>query len=194
MKIKAALLLLLCFVVTSCKKGEDDPAFSLKSRASRLHGVWVLKSAKVEGKYDQPGERSSDFVFISDGAKFTLDFADTSAVNVSGPHKLLLDIQKKGEMEVRETFFSEGYELKGTWDFLRKNGDSKNKEDIMFVPVDVINGSTSDFHPLFYPSMERTYHLRELRDDKLVIVYEGKPYIQRGGETLNLKAEFLFGR
>ena len=41
------LLLILALVAafTSCKKGENDPFLSLKSRKGRLAGDWIVKSA-----------------------------------------------------------------------------------------------------------------------------------------------------
>ena len=192
--MKSKLLLILVILsVFSCKKGEDDPAVTLASRTKRLAGDWVLKSCRVEGKYADGGVKVRNIVFTSDGSKFTYERDDTAKISYEGPHGLFIHFGKDGTMSVKEQFI-EGYNLDGTWDFLHKEGASKNKERIMLRPNKVTAGSTAEFHALFVSGIQRIYHLRELRKDKLVMNYEGIPYTESGGETLNLKAEFLFVR
>ncbi len=43
-----AVLFLLAVNVTSCKKGDHDPFFSLKTRTSRLTRKWVLSGSEAE--------------------------------------------------------------------------------------------------------------------------------------------------
>ncbi|MFH2096623.1 MAG: hypothetical protein ABIJ16_13015 [Bacteroidota bacterium] len=45
--VLVAMAIVLPLVVTSCKKGEEDPFLSLKSRDKRLVGEWVLKSIEA---------------------------------------------------------------------------------------------------------------------------------------------------
>src|SRR5690349_13548285 len=46
--IKKLTISLLClFIFSTCKKGEDDPAFTLQSRKNRLAGGWHLESGKL---------------------------------------------------------------------------------------------------------------------------------------------------
>ncbi len=49
---------LFSFVMTSCKKGENDPGLSLISRKGRLVGEWTLKSSVMTAVDDH--ERSDD--------------------------------------------------------------------------------------------------------------------------------------
>ena len=51
MKTKSFLAIALIFssllVFTGCRKGEDDPFLSFRSRTARLTGEWKLKSGEI---------------------------------------------------------------------------------------------------------------------------------------------------
>ncbi|HBS85416.1 MAG: hypothetical protein A2W91_16540 [Bacteroidetes bacterium GWF2_38_335] len=84
-------------VLNSCKKGEDDPFLSLKSRDGRLEGEWVLKS--VEGTQTGTDESTATYkptdtdretyttIITYDGSKFkyveTTDFTSISDETVT---------------------------------------------------------------------------------------------------------------
>jgi hypothetical protein len=38
----------LTLIVGACRKGENDPLLSLKSRQARLAGEWVVSSSEVQ--------------------------------------------------------------------------------------------------------------------------------------------------
>jgi len=52
-----AVALLLSSTLLSCKKGENDPFLSLKSRAARLDGEWILES--IDSKREEVNTNGS---------------------------------------------------------------------------------------------------------------------------------------
>ena len=71
MKTKVLLLFFAVSLFFGCKKGENDPVFSLNSRKARLTGVWIVESAEWN---------SGDTTWVFDGAYLTR--TDTNLVNV----------------------------------------------------------------------------------------------------------------
>ena len=64
-KLKTSILfsLILLFIVGGCRRGEDDPRISLRSRDARLTGTWVLESAT--GNIDEVSNATGIPVTIS---------------------------------------------------------------------------------------------------------------------------------
>ncbi len=50
---KLVLLRATTLFFTTCKKGEDDPAFTFQSRKSRLEGDWNLKEGSASFTHQQ---------------------------------------------------------------------------------------------------------------------------------------------
>jgi hypothetical protein len=96
----ATLIGLTALTFTSCKKGEDDPALSLRSRTARFANTWKLT------KFEKNGENQS-----LDGAVYTYD------------------IFKKGTLTQTVEGAVFGFPTKsvkdGTWEFINKKEDVK---------------------------------------------------------------------
>ena len=71
MKAKVLLLFFTVSLIFGCKKGDNDPVFSLKSRKARLTGAWVVESAAWN---------SGDTTWIFDGTNLTR--TDTNSIDV----------------------------------------------------------------------------------------------------------------
>lgn len=121
-----------------CKKGEDDPFLSLKSRKSRLTGEW-----KVSQMTSKEAEQNT-FFLTSSGTNSTYDgttlttteehggVSETYSSNFSqeftfekdGTYKMVITETEDGESYTETT--------EGNWIFLgkNKNADLKNKEAI----------------------------------------------------------------
>ena len=55
--------LILCFGASfqSCKKGDDDPFISLRSRANRIEGKWTVDKYFIDGSDELNYSGSSEF-------------------------------------------------------------------------------------------------------------------------------------
>ncbi len=87
MKINSGNLLMAAAIVTmlnfsSCKKYEDGPSFSLKSKKGRLAGEWeVVKLETSNGEDYLSGGRDMEFEFDKDGdfkMKYTYSYGGDS--------------------------------------------------------------------------------------------------------------------
>lgn len=114
--------------VSSCKKGENDPFLSLKSRKSRISGEWKL----VEGT----STSTSTFGGITNSS--TTTFTSTSYSESGGntfAYTEKMTIVKDGTYEVQIMDDGDSFTVKGVWFFSGKikDLDLKNKEAIVMV-------------------------------------------------------------
>ncbi len=123
----------------SCKKGENDPFLSLKSRKARLAGEWTLtaserKSTSTSTNYSSTttstyngSTETSSTTIVNNGSSLTT--TGTSTYTVS------LVIEKDGTYKHTRTEDGETVTTEGTWIFLKrsKEDELKNKEAIMLT-------------------------------------------------------------
>lgn len=143
MKKHLHLVAFMGFILLSlagCKKGENDPFLSLRSRKARLAGEWSLSyqeyarqsvvgnttSSEVR-HFDSGTETSSSTVIVS---------GSTVSSNVSTIHyTLTLTIEKDGTFSQVRSENNETTTSEGTWIFLKKSKEDelKNKEAILLT-------------------------------------------------------------
>jgi hypothetical protein len=111
---------------TSCRKGEDDPLISLKSRNARLMQEWNL--AYIEGT------RISSYDTIRyeyDGNTFLRIRNDDTLTTING--NLIIEFKENGVSNVKETIINDGEthtnEGIGTWSWL----DSDKDKNFLFI-------------------------------------------------------------
>jgi len=123
----------ICFVsilmLLGCKKGEEDPTLSLRTRKERFAGDWYL----IRGFVSSSSKNSVVNTSYNDSV-----FSTTTSLNpdvvISGSYSRTLSINKEG------TFIDETYKDnqftndQGLWTFLKGNDieDLKNKEAVLF--------------------------------------------------------------
>lgn len=132
----AALLLIFLpsALFISCKKGENDPAISFRSRKARIVGDWKLD--KGTNKY------------TSESFNVTTTFNGTSGTEVTNSitrnftYIYELSFRKDGTFSYHSSQTFEGatpeiYKFEGQWSFARKNkaGNLKNKESILLTYI-----------------------------------------------------------
>lgn len=137
------LILLLSSVIflSSCKKGENDPALSLRARDTRVVGDWKLHSGTYS--YSRPFSADlkdtytdSQVIHDSAGVKSYNAFTwDVSFENDGTYTSVKKETAPGGVMQI-ET-------VKGTWLFGLKNktDDLKNKETIILTVTDYASSS-----------------------------------------------------
>lgn len=116
-------------MTTSCKKGENDPGLSLRSRMARVTGEWKLEE----------GTRTSSNTFGGATVTSTTTYTNSSYTTSNGftsQYTEKLTIEKDGTYEVVVTDDGDTYTITGVWFFSGKikDLDLKNKEAIMFTP------------------------------------------------------------
>jgi hypothetical protein len=128
-KIKYALLMLLAvmLILPSCKKGENDPFISLKSRKARLVGEWKL----VEGSSSVVSSSGTD-TYTFNG---TLMTSVESGVTTTVPYSESYTFEKDGTYKYSSNMNNgeDTDDESGAWTFGTKSTelDVKAKETVM---------------------------------------------------------------
>ncbi len=163
--------LVLGLSVSGCKKGEEDPFLSLKSRTARLAGDWKL----VEGTMTETDEDGTYTTTISESQWVTTgpaDYSNTQMINID------FTFDKNGTYV--QTIVSTSDNLsstsvnEGAWFWLGKNKEEelKKKEAIALVGQKSIEGdyqATND--GIDYSD---NYIVKRLTNKEMVLVYEYK--------------------
>lgn len=149
-------LIIPLFVISACKKGEEDPFISLSSRKARLTGDWEMKNISSERR-SMIGSATfeSTSIITGDETKFSRVITNSQGT-LSADHVIIdysIQINKDGTwkkvIETNKTEVDDGYygppnlpfkEIKrvrvkstvsGTWGFINKTkGTYKNKERV----------------------------------------------------------------
>ena len=116
--------------MSSCKKGENDPFLSLKSRKARITGEWKLTGGSSTNTYTSGGVIGSSTTTYT-SSSYTI----TSVNSYTATYSETMTIEKDGTYEVVVTDDGETYTVKGVWFFSGKvkDLDLKNKEAIVMV-------------------------------------------------------------
>lgn len=105
LKLKTLAILAFCAIFAlpfqSCKKGEDDPFLSFRSRKARVVGEWTVKEVKENGK----------------------------TITISGTTTYEFEKKGTGSTTFKLQNFSSTNSFR--WDFLGGNGDYKKKERLI---------------------------------------------------------------
>lgn len=191
LKYKVVAVVLICIMVmSSCKKGEDDPVFTLASRKARVAGDWKMKSGKlVFGTKDASGVHPS-YSYDFDGTMYSM--VNGKGGHFDGPATLSLSFTKAGDFTIKQQLDSISFEATGAWDFQGKIGKYKNKENMTIRLNDIIGAS--NYYILFNKSLSTlTYKIKELRSKKLVLVSEEEIIaIDQSGFELVVTSEYDF--
>lgn len=154
---------------TSCKKGEDDPFLSLKSRNSRLKGEWVMKEASVTETYSVSGV-SSTTTTTYNGTQMTetdASGADTWAYTYT------ITFEKDGTYSIVEVDDGSTVNYSGTWAWGGKNKSTelKNKEVIHLTTTqETHTGSTYQYTGV---SVDESWQIQKLASKEMIVKVSG---------------------
>lgn len=159
--------LVLVLFFSMCKKGEDDPLISFRTRKARVAGEWHLTEGSVRVEKIKPGISNEVLTYEITDDSFVSTNSATSET-FKGSFKMTLSFTKKGEVKFSEAFETDIYQGKGTWDFEGSVGEQKKKESVSFNLSGLVGGSS--YIDVFNKSrMFFTYRLKELRNKKIVM-------------------------
>jgi hypothetical protein len=130
---KISSFLALCFIcilfLFGCKKGEEDPSFSLRSRKERISGDWELVRGFVAST-----NKNTIINTTYNGTSFTTTSSQNPNLVINGAYSRTLSINKEGTFV--EDIYQDNQNIKeqGTWTFLSGNKleNLKNKEAVLF--------------------------------------------------------------
>lgn len=138
MKIKNLLIVFLILTIlisnTNCRKGEDDPFFSIHTRKARLTNEWVLiEGSQTSTQTIGQSSLTFDYVITEDSISYfdgyenqTKAYSETLTFNKDETFSI------KSEQEYFETnIFTTTHA--GQWSFISSDGDYKNKERVKLL-------------------------------------------------------------
>lgn len=128
---------------TSCKKGENDPFLSLRSRKARLTGEWTLKEGTANDSYTSGSFAGSSTTTYTETEMTTVSDGQTSVETIE---KFKFTFEKDGQFEFLITTTPKSINgnpvsdpttystvSNGVWAFLgaNKDQDIKNREAVL---------------------------------------------------------------
>lgn len=147
--LSALAIAVVASTFTSCKKGEGDPGISFKSRKGRVAGTWKITSWEEKTTTNSSGNTSTEDMVATDAAFTVTTQSGGNTTVLSGTiQDHSISFEKKGAFEMKRNMtitsisfngnsnpVTEGntmtHSSKGTWNFLGKVDDYKNKERIV---------------------------------------------------------------
>jgi hypothetical protein len=122
----AMILMVSIFILDGCKKGENDPLLSMRSRDARITGNWELTSYERTRTTSNNGDQSTRTESF-DGKIWTVTNSNGSTSTESYSRELT--IEKDGTYSAVVIQDGQTYSETSRWSWLN---DAKNKTRILF--------------------------------------------------------------
>jgi len=188
---KITLLLAVAGILSQCKKGEDDPFISFRTRKARVVGEWTLTSGSSLDNYQPVSGNGNSTSTIYTETSFTETYTSGPSSNTStGLYSLKVEFKKDGTFNWTEIEGNNLTTLSGLWNFTGRVGDYKNKEQVTLTILSVNDSGQITSYTGKEP-ME-SFTLKELRNKTMVIVDESSNVNQNSNSTY--KSEMVFER
>lgn len=186
--IKTLLLGLCLTTFIQCKKAEDDPAFSLRTRKARVVGDWKAVSGTSSYSDEGPGFKNSNEVTYDGlnykGIETLASENDSQRSSYSGVFTYEIKFESNGRYTITETYNGKPFVSSGIWNFTGNVGKFNNKEQIVLTQQ---NYQGNNFRG---NTIYKTYNIKELRNKKLVLYAQS--YSEYNGYSQSQSEEFTF--
>lgn len=165
------LAILSLLFLTNCKKGEDDPSFSFRSRKARLTGDWHIESGTVNLTYDSKKSPAYSQRYTFSNSQLTMHEAyngSGSATIYTGVYTLEMSFKKDSKFVMTENYAGTIVKASGSWNFTSGVGKAKNKDGIS-VQLDEVTAGSSYVSLFNKGETTFNYHLKQLSNKKIVL-------------------------
>ena len=173
----SAILLTGTFV--ACKKGDNDPFLSLRSRKDRLSGLWTVKEETVNEVITIPGSTTTNNV-VYDG-QMAISSSVTVASGVStttidtSKYSVSLEIKKTGnyEKKIVNVNLLDIEVYSGTWMFLGKSkiDKLKKKEAILITTSKAVISDGAVSNSYVYADLNgKTIVIDQLKNKEMITI------------------------
>ncbi len=119
--MRLILILSVVTILFACKKGENDPFLSLRSRDARITGKWELKEANWQ---EQDNDEVSNYTYAENVSNGTITYSETGSPSESFSYTMTLEIKKEGTYEMISIEDGVTSRTEGDWWWL---SDTKKK-------------------------------------------------------------------
>jgi hypothetical protein len=143
-KTLMAVLMIALFAMptlNSCRKGEEDPLLSLRSRKARLAGEWTLVSGSETYTYSS-GAVSYTYTTTYNGT--TATYTGGGSSSSTSPYTEVIEFAKDNTFKATVTDDGDILVVEGFWSFLEGWDEIKDKEAIVIrinKEVETSNGA-----------------------------------------------------
>ncbi len=158
-----SLVIILCATAfEGCKKGPEDPAFSLRSRKARLVGDWEIITYTVEGEnYLMETETLQQHDYYCGNYTLVNEHERNITIEIEKDGDFVITTETKTDQTRDYTpgsgcgdatsTFENTAEVKGDWDFGAGIGDYKSKEQLILnvkrgapIVIDIVKLSSNE--------------------------------------------------
>lgn len=177
-------LTFICLVLMGCKKGDEDPFFSLLSRKNRICGEWDLKAVNSSSSSTDDNGYVSTSSIIYEGGDIIESFEDDYQTSLTKKtiDKYTLNIKKDGTWTLHQTYnvhrtqtvfntteiltyHTDRFES-GNWAFINKTkGEYENKERVIFYLLESSSNTESTTIVTMSPSDTTTEELGSYKSE-----------------------------
>ena len=191
------LLIINIITVQSCKKGENDPLFSLSTRSNRLSGNWEVVKEEIKETITKNNVGDTSYVINSIyNGTYKATATQYSILDTTFTHHDTIYYKEEIKFTEDGKYFksfkmsdnSNTIETEGNWIFLGKSeaNNLKNKEALLLTTTKHLqtDGTTTNINN--YTNTDGiTYVINQLKNKELILTVD-KTY--RNDEGLNLSS------
>ena len=202
---RIAIYLLILVSILGCRKGDEDPIVSFRSRENRLIGEWLVVGGEVNGEikqqlYDNDYSYSFTATYSKDDVRYVYNSVTLDIEPNTQKGYTEFEFEEDGDFSRKSSYAYEFDSFNtinimtvsdGEWKFMSKNSEYKNKERVeVELEWQTVNyGSDSYQNPL---NQEIEYRIIELSKNQLKMEYEMNSY--NDGVLLNEEGFLVFER
>lgn len=179
-KLVLAAAVVVPTVFTGCKKGENDPFISLRSRKARMAGEWTV--SKGEGKSTSTASSyTSTTTWTYDGAQESSTTTTTSgsiSTTDTDVDKFTREytFEKDGAFKMVETDNDDSpatvTTYTGTWNFTGGVGETKNKSQVLIAVTSITSGSSTTTYE-GSEALTMLYDIDQLKNKEIILKSKG---------------------
>lgn len=156
--LSAIAITVVASTFTSCKKGSGDPGITFKSRKGRVEGSWKITEWTQNSTINSGGNTSTEETKLTDATITMTEKEDGDTYVMNGTVQAhTINFDKKGAYDYTQNVTwtsstlnggtpntyteanTQTYSEKGTWNFLGKVDDFKNKERIVLNITETVS-------------------------------------------------------
>ena len=191
---------IIALVFSGCKKGENDPFISLKSRTSRLTNTWELSamdytSTSVNSTYTSSYKYSYSSGIQTVTSTTTVGGSSSTTTSTSTLTKKIT-FEKDGTYKVEINDDGDLSTIEGNWAWLEKSKPAElaDKEAVMLSTTKEVDGSDTDNYSGKSNDFDDMLVFDKLSSKELVVLYDytntdsdGYTYTKKGTITYTKK-------
>ncbi len=165
-------------VLPACKKGENDPGFTLRTRKGRLAGTWTLQTATTLHGDTTTAYAQDSLATTLDSITTSLKVTNTMQFDKNGTYgEITVTDYPTNWQNNGQPAFTGTETLTGIWNFTGNGGDVKSKSQLLLQiterTITASNSGSNVFTTVYTgPTLGFIYDIDRLASKELTLKYE----------------------